>query len=127
MITLQKLANCRKALEKYPPSEWSTKRKANLTEMLQQRLDYISSEESSDESVLYTHPLPWLKTKYKKNLHLLDKIHYKNLSKKSQGMVRHREVGEPSERAVPDETLQFCVINEEETTVFDSSTENLEC
>ena len=85
MITLQKLANRQKALEKYPypPSEWSTKRKDNVTELLKQGLDYISSEESSDESVLYTRPLVWLKTKYKKSLklHLLDKIHFKTSQK----------------------------------------------
>jgi len=55
MITLQKLANCWKALEKYLPSEWSTKERDNMTEMLKQGLDYISSEtiafDSSIENV----------------------------------------------------------------------------
>ena len=67
----------------------------------------MSSEESNDESVILVQcPLPWLKSKYCNSLKMLDKIHYENLSKKSKGMVRRREEGEPSERPIPLKPLE---------------------
>ena len=115
----QKLANRCKALERYNPSEWSSQRRQRVTEILDQGLEYISSEESGDESadervVLYTRPLPWLKSKYSNSLHLLDKIHFNSLSQKSKGMVRQWKTGEPSERSFSAKPLDVCVVNDEE-------------
>ena len=82
--------------------------------ILKQGIDYVSSEESSDENtVLVRRPLPWLKPKYSNSLGMLDKIYYESLSKKSKGMVRQREEGEPSERPAPLNPLEYAVINDE--------------
>ena len=128
VTSFQKLANRRKALERYNPSKWSSQRKQRVTEILDQGLEYISSEESGDESVdesvvLYTRPLPWLKSKYRNSLHLLDKIHFNSLSRKSKGMVRQRKIGEPSQRSLPAKPLDFCIVNDEniENIPLDSS------
>ena len=78
-----------------------------MTVMLKQGLDYISLEESSDESVLHTCPLPWLKTKYKRAYICWTKYILKT-SQKSKGMVQHREVGEPSQSYSRQATSILC-------------------
>ena len=81
-----------------------------MKEILDEGLDYVSSEESGDEGVaIFTRPLVWLKSKYSTSLKKLDTIHYNGLSAKSKGMVRQRQCGEPSERPLPSKPLSFAV------------------
>ena len=81
---LQKLSNRRKAFN--TPARWSSERKRKVKEILDKGLDYMSSEESSDDSVtLYRRGLPWLKRKYSNSLKALDKVHFNGLSAKSKG------------------------------------------
>ena len=76
-------------------------------------LDYISSEESGDDQItLYRRPLSWMKSKYSSSMKLLDQTYYESLSAKSKGMVRNREDGEPSQRLLPQNHLEFAVIAE---------------
>ena len=112
-------------MEKSPPAKWSSQRKARVMNILKEGIDYVSSEESSDENtVLVRRPLPWLKSKYSNSLGMLDKIYYENLSKKSKGMVRQREEGEPSERPAPLNPLEYAVVNNE--NVHSSSEQDLD-
>ena len=74
----------------------------------------MSSKESHSEGViLRERPLTWLKSKYVNSLHFLDTLYYGNLSKKSKGMVRKREEGEPSERPAPLSPLSYAVGGDE--------------
>lgn len=74
----------------------------------------MSSEESGDEGItLIKRPLPWLKAKYSNSLHFLDQLYFERLSRKSKGMVRQRENGEPSERPAPSNPLSYAVIADE--------------
>lgn len=74
----------------------------------------MSSEESDSEGViLHKRPLPWLKSKYSNSLHLLDTLYFRSLSKKSKGMVRQREDGEPSERPAPLSPLPYALVVDE--------------
>ena len=50
----------------------------------------------------------------------LDKAHYNSLSAKSKGMVKKRETGEESSRAIPSNSLQFAVCNEDSSNLNDS-------
>ena len=71
--------------------------------MLSQGTNYISSEDSeSDDDMLHRRPLIWLKKKYRKSLHDLDKLYYNQLTKKAKLMTRKRTDGANSERAKPD-------------------------
>lgn len=49
MSHFQKLANQRKVLEKYAPSKWSSQRRQKVEQILEQGLEYVSSEELGDE------------------------------------------------------------------------------
>ena len=94
---------------------------SRIKEILDEGLDYMSSEDSSDESViLFTRPLTWLKSKYSNSLKKLDTIHYNKLSSKSKGMVRQRQCGEPSERPLPSKPLSFAVNVEDQDSLNSS-------
>ena len=71
----------------------------------------MSSEESAEEDdgrpVYMRRPLPWLKSKYRKSLRVLDKLHFESLSSKSKQMYRKRCDGEPSDRSHPDSAPSF--------------------
>lgn len=112
----KKLANRQKVFAKSPPTTWSTTRKTRIKQILDMGLDYISSEESGDDNIiLYRRPLQWMKSKYSNSMKVLDKLHYKSLSTKSKAMFRKREVGEPSERPVPSQPLQFAIKSNSES------------
>ena len=96
----------------------------NVKEILDKGLDYMSTEESSDDSVtLYMRGLPWLKQKYSNSLKALNKVHFNGLSAKSKGMVKRREEGEAS---VPCNVLQFAVDENEDPADLNSSVTSTE-
>ena len=57
--------------------------------------------ESNDED-LHRRPLIWLKKKYRKSLHDLDKLYYDQLTSKAKLMTRKRIDGASSDRPKPD-------------------------
>ena len=64
----------------------------------------MSSEDSqSEDETLHRRPLRWLKKKYRKSLHDLDKLYYGQLSRKAKIMMRKRTDGTISNRPKPDD------------------------
>ena len=119
----QKLTNRQKVFLQYPPTTWSTTRKTRIKQILDMGLDYVSSEESGDDGIiLYRRPLSWMKSKYSNSVKALDRIYYESLSTKSKAMFRKREVGEPSERPVPLQPLEFAVVSNNSESL-DTSTD----
>ena len=84
--------------------EWSSTRKDRVKFILGEGLPYVSSEESGEEDdrpVYFRRPLTWLKPKYRKSLHYLDKLRYQSLSAKSKQIYRIRCDGDASQRSPP--------------------------
>ena len=84
--------------------EWSSTCKDRVKFILGEGLPYVSSEELGEEDdrpVYFRQPLTWLKSKYRKFLHYLDKLSYQSLSAKSKQMYRIRCDGDASQRSPP--------------------------
>ncbi len=108
----------------HPPGNWSSGKQARVRKLL--TLPYASSEESGDESDLkiYRHPLPWIKRKYRKALHELDKLHYNSLPKSSKTKYMKRDEGSPSTRPPPEDAPRWAVTGDEN---LNSSMESVDC
>ena len=119
---LQKLQNRRKQFQKGIP-DWSVTRKERIKFLLGEGLPYMSSEESGEEDerpVYFRRPLMWLKPKYRKSLHHLDKLHYQGLSAKSKQMYRVRSDGDASQRSPPSNVPSYLLVDDGDD--LDSST-----
>ena len=89
--------------------------------MLSQWIDHISSEDLlSGDGNLYRKSLQWLKKKYRKSLHVLDKLYINQLSQKARVMMRNRKDATYSDRPKPDNAPDYLLINDEQCTAADA-------
>lgn len=109
---LQKLRVRRALFSSGKCPQWSAQRKERIKAVLDEGLDYVSSEDSGeDEMTIYRRPLLWLKPKYHKSLRQLDKIHYDSLSTRARRMYRKRVDGEPSPRVQPVNAPEYITVS----------------